>query len=60
MNKSYIRKVKKERDEARRKAMLLEEQANGKSQFMHEHLLASAKKHRDEERTCNVVLGRHA
>ncbi len=60
MNKSHIRKVKKERDDARRKAERLEQQAEGKSQFMREHLMAAAQRHRDEERACNAVLGRHA
>lgn len=60
MNKSHIRKVKKERDDARRKAERLEQQAEGKGQFMHAHLIAAAKKHRDEEWACNAVLGRHA
>lgn len=60
MNKSHIRKVKKERDDARRKAERLEQQAEGKSQFMRDHLMAAAKRHRDEEWARNVVLGRHA
>lgn len=60
MTKSQIRDMKKKRDESRRRAEHLEKRAEGKSQFVREHLLNDAKRHRDDERACNMLLGRHA
>ncbi len=60
MTKSQIRDLKKKRDEARRRAENLERQAEGKNPFVREWLLHDAKRHRDDERACNMLLGRHA
>jgi hypothetical protein len=48
VKKGQIRNLKKQKDEAERRAASLEEQAKGKSQFVQAHLLQQAANYRKQ------------